>query len=117
MRMVWLITGLLAVSLAIAGILLPLLPTVPFLLLAAFCFARSSDRLNIWLHGHPRLGPPIAAWQKNGAISIRAKRLATISLAASLVVSLLMGFDWQLVLIQICVLSAVAVFILSRPSE
>src|SRR5690606_41134853 len=57
-----------AVGLALAGTVLPLLPTTPFLLVAAWAFARSSPRLDAWLHAHPRLGPPLAAWQARRAI-------------------------------------------------
>jgi len=54
MKMVWLIFGFTALILAIIGIILPLLPTVPFLLLAAFCFARSSEKIHKWLLNHPK---------------------------------------------------------------
>jgi len=69
MRMVWLIFGFTALILAIIGIILPLLPTVPFLLLAAFCFARSSEKIHKWLLNHPKYGPPIHNWQNSGSIS------------------------------------------------
>lgn len=82
-RALYLGAGLLFVALGAIGAALPLLPTVPFLLLAAFCFARSSERLHRWLLEHPRLGPPIGAWQRHGVISPRAKVLALTSLAIS----------------------------------
>ena len=63
MRTVWLILGFFFTGLAMIGVILPLLPTVPFLLLAAFCFARSSDRFHRWLVEHPTLGPPIRDWR------------------------------------------------------
>ncbi|AVV81902.1 membrane protein [Shewanella putrefaciens] len=49
----FLLLGLTALALGLLGIVLPLLPTVPFILLAAFCFARSSERLHMWLMAHP----------------------------------------------------------------
>ncbi len=116
MRLLWAIGGFAALILGLVGVVLPLLPTVPFLILAAFCFARSSDRLHEWLIAHPRLGPPIRDWRDSGAISLRGKRLATLSIAAVYAISLAMGLRIELLLIQGAVLCAVLVFIWSRPS-
>ena len=77
--------GFLAVGLGAVGIVLPLLPTTPFLLLAAFCFARSSERLHDWLINHPTFGPPILDWRDRGAIGRKAKILATASVGAAFV--------------------------------
>lgn len=117
MRLIWSIVGLIALSLGAVGIVLPLLPTVPFLLLAAFCFARSSDRLHDWLISHPTLGPPIEDWNQHGAIRPFAKRLATLSIAAAFGLSLLLGVKTTVLLIQAVVLSMVLLFIWSRPSS
>jgi uncharacterized membrane protein YbaN (DUF454 family) len=77
-RILWLILGVLSTACGIAGVLLPLVPTTPFLLLAAFAFARSSPRLHNWLITHPQLGPPIADWRAHGAINRRAKIMAVV---------------------------------------
>ncbi|MCR9136882.1 MAG: YbaN family protein [Alphaproteobacteria bacterium] len=108
--------GFLSLAAGIVGIALPLLPTTPFLLLAAFCFARGSQRLHDWLVHHPRLGPPIHDWQKHGAISRRAKQLAMLSIAAVLLVSYLFDAPTRIIIIQLIVLSAVSLFILTRPT-
>src|SRR5262245_46879620 len=63
MRIVWLVAGWLAMGLGLAGVFLPLLPTTPFLLLAAACFVRSSPRLHARLLAHPRLGPFLEQWR------------------------------------------------------
>lgn len=88
-RLLWLALGLFWLSLAVLGILLPGLPTTPFVLLAAGCFARSSRRLHGWLHRHPRLGPLVQAWEARGAIPRRAKWIATTMIAIALGVLLL----------------------------
>ncbi|MDG2479242.1 MAG: YbaN family protein, partial [Alphaproteobacteria bacterium] len=67
--------------LAILGVALPLLPTTPFLLVAAFAFARSSDRWHRWLREHRVFGPLIADWQEHGAIDRRTKLLSVLAMA------------------------------------
>lgn len=78
----WMATtaGLLLVGLAALGLFLPLLPTTPLLLLAAACFARSSDRLYAWLLNHHLFGPIIRNWQENRCIPRRAKIIAVSSI-------------------------------------
>jgi uncharacterized membrane protein YbaN (DUF454 family) len=115
MRIVWLSAGLIALALGVIGVLLPLLPTVPFLLLAAFCFAQSSERLHRWLMAHPVLGPPIKDWDRSGAIRRPAKRLATVSIAIAFGLSLALGVPAWVLAVQTAVLCAVLVFIWTRP--
>ena len=67
------VLGVVALSLGGAGIFLPLLPTTPFLLLAAWAFVRSSPRLYAWLINHPHLGEYIRNFRENRAIPLRAK--------------------------------------------
>ncbi|MBE3638278.1 YbaN family protein [Mangrovicoccus algicola] len=116
MRAIWFCLGLIALLLGLAGIPLPLLPTVPFLLLATFCFARSSPRLHQWLVTHPVYGPSIRDWQENGAISRRAKRLATMTIIGSLVISIGLNVPATALGLQAGTLCLVLIFIWTRPS-
>jgi len=116
MRFIWAGLGLLCLLLGMVGIVLPLLPTVPFLLLAAFLFARSSERLHHWLLSHPKLGPPIEDWQARGAISPAAKRLATVSVIVVFGISLAMGLRPLILGIQAVTLGCVMLFIWTRPN-
>lgn len=68
--------GIICTGLAVLGIFLPLLPTVPFLLLAAACFARSSERLHRWLLDHRHLGPMLRGYLEGSGIPRRAKATA-----------------------------------------
>lgn len=115
MRWLWIISGLICLAVGAAGTVLPLVPTTPLLLLAAFCFARSSRRLHDWLLTHPRLGPPIADWRRDRAIRRPAKVLATISIAAAMAVSLFLGVGAMIIAIQSAALAVVLIFIWSRP--
>ena len=71
----WLLVaaGIAALALGVVGVLVPLLPTTPFLLLAAGCFFRSSERLYGWLIRHPWFGAYIRHYREHRAITLRAK--------------------------------------------
>lgn len=82
-RWVWLLCGFVCLITGVVGIVLPLLPTTPFILLAAFCFSRGSARCELWLLSHPRFGPMVRDWRANRALPLRAKQLATTMMALS----------------------------------
>jgi len=77
--------GLIFVCLAILGVVLPILPTTPFLLVAAACFAKSSPRLQKKLLANKTFGPLIHEWQQHGSIPRKAKRLALLTIILSVV--------------------------------
>lgn len=114
-RLLWAGLGLLFLGIGLLGVVVPLLPTTPFLLLSAFCFARGSDRLHRWLTGHPRLGPPLEQWRRHRAISRQVKRNAIIAIIAVPPISLLFGAPLPVVGLQCIVLVFPATFILTRP--
>lgn len=115
MRFVWAGLGLACVAFGAAGIFLPLLPTVPFMLLAAFFFARSSERLHGWLLEHRVFGPPIVEWNEKGAINPIGKRYATLSILLVFLISVALSLKPTLLLIQGVILLGVLIFIWSRP--
>lgn len=115
MRIILLAVGLLALALGAIGLFLPLLPTVPFLLLSALCFARASERLHGWLLSHPVFGPPIQTWNERGAISHHAKWLASISIVASFALAVAFGFGPLVLATQGIALIGVAIFVWTRP--
>jgi uncharacterized membrane protein YbaN (DUF454 family) len=80
-RALWLLAGGLSLALGIVGIVLPLLPTTPFVLLAAACFSRGSRRWENWLLEHARFGPLLRDWRTHRAIPRRALRLAFAMMA------------------------------------
>lgn len=104
----------LCLLLAVIGMALPGLPTVPFLLLAAWFSARGSRRLHRWLHEHPRFGKLLADWENQGAISRKSKVIAALMLLISWIV-MYRTFSAPVLLGFSLVLAGVAAFLLSRP--
>ena len=96
-RHLYLVAGLVSVALGGIGIILPLLPTVPFMILAAFCFANSSPRLEAWLVEHHIFGDHIRNWRDRRAITRRGKWAATVAFAVSCVIALIfVELPWNL---------------------
>lgn len=87
MRIVLNIVGSVSVGIGAVGIVVPVLPTTPFLLLAAACFVRSSPRLHTWLLGHRRLGPYVAGFVDGTGMPARAKRVSLVALWLAIGVS------------------------------
>jgi len=114
-RVFWLVVGILALALGGLGVVLPLLPTTPFVLVAAFAFANSSDTLHQWLLDHNIFGPLIANWQRYGAISGPTKVLSLLSMLAVLVISLVMAVPAFVIAVQALVVGACSLLIISRP--
>lgn len=75
-RAVFFAFGCLALVLGLVGIVVPLMPTTVFLILAAWCFGHSSPRLESWMLNHPTFGPALHDWRERGAIPRRAKIMA-----------------------------------------
>lgn len=115
-RTLWTAAGLTCFGIGAVGVVVPLLPTVPFMLLAAFCFARGSDRFHDWLVNHPRFGPGIQDWQRHGAISRRGKIAAVLAACVTFSISLVLGLAAHILAIQAVALGLMMLFVLSRPS-
>ena len=112
-RLLCLGTGLMALGLGILGVVLPVLPTTPFILLAAACFARSSLRFHDWLLRQPVAGAIIQEWQAHRSIPRRAKQAAFVLMAISFGSSIwLLDSDWHRVLLAL--LAMVLAFFLWR---
>lgn len=115
MQLIWGTVGLLGLVLAVIGTVLPIMPTVPFLIVAAFGFARSSPRLHRRIMNHPVFGPQIHDWQEYRAISTRVKYIVCLSMAGGLCVSFFL-LPLPFWLGQVVVLALVALFVVTRNS-
>lgn len=115
LRPMWYAIGVVALVLGIIGIALPVMPTVPFLLLAAAAFARSSPRLERRIMDHPTYGPPVRAWRERGAIGRLAKTWAVLAMACGVGFSLLAGIPLWVVATQATICTAIAAYVVTRP--
>lgn len=115
LRWAWTLFAYLSLGLGIVGIVLPGLPTVPFVLLAAYCAARGSRRLHARLLAHRQFGPMIRDWQANGAVSRRSKWLATTMMAICAVILFLTSPKVWAAAAGATTMAAVAVWLWLRP--
>ena len=115
-RALWFALGGANLALGVLGALLPLLPTTPFIILAAFCFAKCSPALHARLLRSPTFGPAIRNWRERRAISKRGKIASVAAMSASLILSFALGVELAILGVQALVLSGAASFILTRNS-
>ncbi|MCG3729858.1 YbaN family protein [Vibrio cincinnatiensis] len=106
------IVGGLSLCLGILGIVLPLLPTTPFILLASACFLRGSPKFYHWLHHHPLFGPILANWQQHRAVSKQVKRRGSVFILASFTFSIvIVPHLWLKILLFIALVVLIAWFV------
>lgn len=118
LRYLWLFAGHVSVVLGVIGIFLPLLPTTPFLLLAAFLYSKGSETFESWLLDHPRLGPPIREWRSHRVVRPAAKILATVFISSSLLWVWLSGYiPMAGKYAMTCVVIPLLAFLLTRKSS
>lgn len=91
-RGLWIACGWLALALAVVGAFLPVIPTTPLVLVAAWCFSKGSERLHTWLVEDRRFGPMVRDWERHRVIRTRAKVLAT-AMIVPLVGWMVLGSD------------------------
>lgn len=102
MRTIYRVLGYIAVALGAIGAFLPIMPTVPFLLLAVYFFARSSPELEQKILDHPHWGPQVLDWRQRRAISRRSKTMAIGAMATGAVVTYFtLGHPWYWVSLAI----------------
>jgi uncharacterized membrane protein YbaN (DUF454 family) len=106
----WILTGI-----GLVGVIVPGLPGTIFLILAAWCFSKSSPRFEAWLLGHPRLGPHILRWRETRSIARRAKVTACGAMAASFGLVLWSGAPPVAIWTSGAALLASAAYVASRP--
>ncbi len=114
-RLAWLTLAYGSIGLGAVGAVLPLLPTTPFLLLAAWAAPKASPRLARWLWQQPRLGPILQAWQHQRAVPRRAKRTAAMLLVLSWSILWLSGMPGHVLAATAAIFCCVTAFVWTRP--
>ena len=110
--------GMVFVCLGLLGIALPVLPTIPFMIIALWCFAQSSERFHKWLYEHSVFGPPLQQWDRHRVIPPIAKAVAVTAMIASTVYVIMYSEMPYYVVIAMGVLfTCTAWYILSKPSR
>lgn len=116
MRIFWYGLGAVFLILALVGIALPVMPTVPFLLVAAWAFAKSSPELRRKIQEHPTYGPPVRAWQERGAINPRAKIWAVSAMTFGVGLAIWLEIPLWIIGIQAATCTLVAAYVTTRPN-
>ncbi|WP_139150650.1 YbaN family protein [Halofilum ochraceum] len=116
-RRAWQGLAVACVGLGGIGAVLPLVPTTPFLLLAAWAASRSSPELHEWLYQHPRYGPLLRDWRDHRALRPRVKCLALLLIVASWLIMMMTVDSNPVRLLASLVMLTVAVFLATRPAH
>lgn len=116
-RTVFFLAGCLCVVLGVVGVVTPVLPTTPFMILAAGCFARSSPRFHLWLIQHKTFGPLILNWQEKHAIPRRAKYVAwtMMSVSCAMLFYRLPRELWWIAVLSVILCAATALWMARLP--
>lgn len=114
-RWLWWLLAYSSLALGLIGIVVPGLPTVPFVLLSAFAAARGSQRLYARLLAHRRFGPMIVDWQSQGAVSRRAKWLATTMMSLCAAIMFLTAPQLWMAATGTAIMAVVAIWLWRRP--
>lgn len=116
-RPLWALAGLLSLGLGIIGIFLPVLPTTPLVLLAAFCFGKGSPVLRRWILAHRLFGPMVEDWEATGSIPRAVKLSACGVMALTFAVCVYMGLPVWVLIAQGVLMSIGAAYVLTRPDS
>lgn len=116
-RLLWRTLAVACVALGLIGVVVPGLPTVPFLLVAAWAAGRGWPALERWLLAHPRYGPPIRQWREGGVVPRRAKWAASLMMLASAAVLLFTPAPAALKIGLPLFMAAVAFWLWRRPER
>jgi len=114
-RLFWRALALVSLLLGLAGVFLPVLPTVPFVLIAAWAAGNGWPALEAWLLNHAHLGPPLRRWRERGAVPRRAKWAATIGMSGGALTLVLLPLPIWVTVAAVTTMAVVAAWLWRRP--
>jgi len=106
--------ALISLGLGLLGIILPLLPTTPFVLLAAYCSYRGSPTLHQWIEQHPWIAPFLTRWREQGAITKKMQRMILVYLWTSIGISIIFFVQWQWLQVTLLAIAGTVTLIIKR---
>ncbi|MGB7389584.1 YbaN family protein [Marinomonas sp.] len=116
-RIFFIILGWFSLITGIIGIFLPLLPTTPLVLLAAWCFSKSSERFHTWLIEHKYFGPILRDWQSSDGIPKRTRNRAILFMWLGMTISIIIVGRFWATLCLIIIGLAVSIYLLRMPTR
>jgi uncharacterized membrane protein YbaN (DUF454 family) len=117
LRLLLFLVGWFFFGLGAVGVVVPGIPTTPFMLLALWAFSKSSTRFHDWLYSHPLFGPPLQDWERHGVISLPVKILSLVAMVGALAYMVFgAGVPAWVSILTASIMAYGAFFILGRPS-
>lgn len=118
LRGVYLALGILSLGVAFVGAFLPLIPTTGPVLLAAFFFARSSERFDQWLETNAIFGGIVRDWRAGAGFSVRGKTIAVVAIATTFTISVVFATESTALRVLLVLLGvSIAAFVVTRPTK
>lgn len=109
--------GYLSLAIAIGGAFIPLMPTVPFLVLAAFLFSKSSPEWHQWILNHPRFGSTVRDWEEKGVVRWPVKVLTGLCLLSMLTIPFFLEGSHLIIKVSwVAIIAPIAIYLFTRPS-
>lgn len=115
-RALYIVAGHLLLVAGVLGIVLPVIPGTPFLLLASACYLRGSPRLHAWLHNHRFLGPYLRAFEEGRGLPARVKTIAIATMWIGITITIVMVKHFYVALALVAMAAGVTIYLLRMPT-
>lgn len=114
-RHLWAALAWISLVLGIIGAILPVMPTVPFIIVSAYAASRGSKRLRSWLTAHPKFSQPILDWEQHGTVTRRTKWVSTLMMTGSTIGMMFTTSRWWIPVVAGSIMALTAIWLWLRP--